>query len=731
MPKQTSFAGGQVSAKLEARSDLAIYKHALRRARNCLITPHGAWVSRPGTQYYREVKTSSNGAVRLVPFIYSDTFSYLLEFGHGYVRVHRVTQGSANLPSWIAELTTFFATSDLPKLKFSQVGDVLTVTGSAFVYEIIRGESDVWSIQAINFTPRAAVFPDVINRPPAISAATVHAEVLPTHPKKEWIWKVSALLRDASGTVFETKPYTVTTSFTGSPPAARVSTALPTDNMMVVYQDKPVRIDWTSGGNISANYELIAWLVYRGSGQAFGYIGETQNHYFDDFGQAPDYTRGPQEGRNPFIVYDTNSGSWSPIGGHYPLSVAHFEDRRVFGFGENWGLATYMPGTIWLSATGDYANLDRHVPVTADDGMEVAIASRFREQIRWLLGMQHLIVGTNDGIWSVGGGAGEALDPGNVQALKHSGIGTALLDPLVINNSILYVRSKGVGIRELIYDLGKQAWSGRDLTFLTEDLFDLATYQVNDWCYQEDPWGVIWMARKDGKLVCMTYSLEVGISAITWGDTENGAGFFESVCAIPDGTEDRVFAVVRRIVGGTTKRYIERVTTRKVVNVEDYIGLDCSISYSGAATTTVTGLGHLEGKQVYALADGRAEGPFTVSGGAITINVAATKIHVGLLYKAQMEPLDVPDPSGELATKRKTVRMATVNVEASRGLWIGEDEASLYEADPTATTALATKKIEHPIQNSWNDGGRIFIEQRLPLPLTILSITRDLDVGER
>jgi hypothetical protein len=47
--------------------------------------------------------------------------------------------------------------------------------------------------------------------------------------------------------------------------------------------------------------------------------------------------------------------------------------------------------------------------------------------------------------------------------------------------------------------------------------------------------------------------------------------------------------------------------------------------------SVVGGLSHLNGYQVYALVDGLVQGPFTVSGGSITLTTPGSQVVVGLV----------------------------------------------------------------------------------------------------
>jgi hypothetical protein len=148
---------------------------------------------------------------------------------------------------------------------------------------------------------------------------------------------------------------------------------------------------------------------------------------------------------------------------------------------------------------------------------------------------------------------------------------------------------------------------------------------------------------------------------------------------------------------------------------------------------TLSGLTHLEGKTVAILADGNVHPQEVVSSGAISLDYEAAIVNVGLPYVADLGTLE-PPIEGTLSNP-KNAQMLTLGVLYSRGLWAGPDENDLDElkqredeawADPIA---LKTGYFELPIQGDWENYGSILIRQVDPLPLTVLSIIPDYDVG--
>lgn len=83
---QASFAAGELSPTLYARVDLAKYKIGAARMRNWFVDYRGGASTRAGTEFTGECADTGYG-VHLIPFQFSTLNTYVLEFGHLYMRV--------------------------------------------------------------------------------------------------------------------------------------------------------------------------------------------------------------------------------------------------------------------------------------------------------------------------------------------------------------------------------------------------------------------------------------------------------------------------------------------------------------------------------------------------------------------------------------------------------------------------------------------------------------------
>lgn len=729
--RQMSFAGGELSPTLHSRSDTARYASSVRRMRNMWADPHGAAVSRAGTAMLGSVKDETR-QVRLVPFVYSDSQSYVLEVGHLYIRFWQASFIVFSGGFTPLEVVTTYTEAELPRLKFVQLGDVLfLVHPSHPPRTLTRTAHTSWVLADISFSRPAAYFDGglaALSKPLPTSDAT--------HPEQEWKWKLTTLIQDtATGVITETAPHLVTAQvdFTAAEPWSYASAAPAT---IACYADKPVTLRWpvpTVGLLYRPTgwdtYRRIATLVYRGRGSLFGYVGQTATDTFVDVGEAPDYSQPPPDGRNPFEVYDyTNALERT----ERPAAVCFFEERLTFAN------TTQRPGWLWLSRTGDYYNFDTHTPSVPDDAVEVELASRRREEVRSLLpAAQGLLAFTNAAVWALRDVSGEGFSISTGQARVQETVGASWLEPLEVSGDVLYSREKGSGVRALSYSEGRGGYTGGDVSLLARHLFEAGT--LVDWCYQEDPHGLVWAVRDDGTLLSLTYVPSQEVVAWATHDTD---GVVEAVCSVPESTEDGVYLVVRRTVDGATRRYVERFGGR----TPEAPRLDSFVLRAPGAELSVA---HLEGREVWAVAyrqakpkdtyltPGEVYGPLTVDAvtGVLTLEeppMDATHIAVGLRFDAEMELLDVADPRN----REKNVTQVAFEVLASRGFKVGvaleddlQDATFRDTSEGYGPQELRTGLVDAYVNDVWNKEGRACLRQEDPLPLTVLGVTREVDFG--
>jgi hypothetical protein len=127
-PIQTHFAGGEISPLLDGRVDAERRKSSLGLCKNWLPTLAGPLMRRPASIYVGGIK--GNGRARLVPFQFSTTQSYMLEFGPSYIRFW-TNYGlvlSGGTPYEVATTYSSINANDIFEIKFTQSADVIYIT---------------------------------------------------------------------------------------------------------------------------------------------------------------------------------------------------------------------------------------------------------------------------------------------------------------------------------------------------------------------------------------------------------------------------------------------------------------------------------------------------------------------------------------------------------------------------------------------------------------------------
>lgn len=108
LDNQLSYSGGEFSPLMDARVDHPKYTSGCRQLQNMIALKHGGATRRPGTIYVATAKYQDTDirqyASRLMRFQFSPTTSFILEFGHQYIRFYSNKQQVvlASAPGWVA-----------------------------------------------------------------------------------------------------------------------------------------------------------------------------------------------------------------------------------------------------------------------------------------------------------------------------------------------------------------------------------------------------------------------------------------------------------------------------------------------------------------------------------------------------------------------------------------------------------------------------------------------------
>ena len=166
-------------------------------------------------------------------------------------------------------------------------------------------------------------------------------------------------------------------------------------------------------------------------------------------------------------------------------------------------------------------------------------------------------------------------------------------------------------------------------------------------------------------------------------------------------------------------------------------GTPVTVAYA-AKVTSVSGLDHLEGAEVSILADGAVHPTRVVADGAITLEYPAAVVKIGLAYTSDLKTLPLAMEGAQAAGQgtMKNINKVHLRVSQSSLVKAGPTFDRLREYPARAVTdnygsppALRDGELSLSIDPSWNSEGAVCVRQDQPLPLTLTSMTLEVQSG--
>ena len=756
-----SFAGGEITPELFARLDLAKFQTGLAKALNFEIRPHGPAVNRAGFRYILATLDSARTSV-LIPFIYSTTQAYVLEFGNQYVRFHTLGATVLETALSITAITkadpgvvTYVGTDPVDQNWFylSGIGGMTELNGryvkavnvnvGAKTFELteISSVDNIDTTAYTTYTTGGNAARVYTISSPYLEADltslefTQSADVLTiTHPG----YQARELRRlGAANWAFNVVPVAPTqaapTAIVVTPNAAGTTTytytvtAVAADGREESLKATPVANGLCEALTVSGAFNTITWTnaagalrynVYKLVNGLYGYIGQSSDGVvgFKDQNVIADISQTPPETDDPISTAS-----------NYPGACGYYQGRRWFAGSTN------KPQNVWATRSGTESNMTYSIPTRDSDAITARLTSRQANTIRHLVPLGDLLALTSGAEWLINaGGSTGPITPGNIDYRPQGYSGASYVHPAVTNGSVLYAQDRGGHVREITFSWQQQGYKSDDVCLMAPHLFD--GYTITSMAFVRAPFPTLWCVRSDGALLGLTYIPEQQVMAWHQHSTD---GTFESVVAIPEGNDDVLYAQIKRTVGGQTRRFIERQQSRLFSTLADAFIVDSGLVYNSTPATTIRGLWHLVGKTVSILADGAVVPQQAVSAeGTITLDVAASKVSVGLPITADLQTLPMALEIRAFGQAiKKNVNKIFLRVQASSGIWAGPLFTKLREAKIRTSElygsppALRTGLVEIGLDPEWNDDGQLCVRQSDPLPITVLGLVPDTALG--
>jgi hypothetical protein len=593
----TNFTGGELSPRLDGRNDLAKYSSGCKTLQNMIVYPHGSAARRSGTSFVAEVENSAE-KTRLIPFEFSTTQTYILEFGNEYIRFYKdggaileankTITGITQADPGVVSITSHgFSNGDT--IVISGVVGMTEVNGKRFkVANVNTNDFELQDIDGVDvdttsFTAYASG--GVANRVYQIATTYLTADLFQIkyaqsadvmylcHP--EYSVKKLSRTGHTSWSITEV-------DFTDGPylddniTATTLGTSAHTVGSGVTLTASAITgINSNTGFQSTDIGRLVSFRDGYGEITAFTSTTVVTITIIKDMGSSSAST-------------DWALGAFSDTTG-YPSCVTFYEQRLVFAGTEA------QPQTLYFSRSGDYENMDenRGGTIADDDAIIYTIASNQVNAIRFLSATRTLIVGTVGGEFSVsGGGSDDPVTPTNILIKKQSNHGCANTDAIPVGNVTLFLQRAKRKVRELAYNFDVDGYVAPDMTILAEHISESG---FNEMSYQQEPNQIIWAVREDGQLAGLTYQREQQVVAwhrhIFGGSFGTGDSVCETVATIPTNDKEyQTWVIVKRTIDGVTRRYVEYINEFDF-NEDDnteFNFLDSQLIYSGATTTLDT-----------------------------------------------------------------------------------------------------------------------------------------------
>ena len=778
---QTTFSRGEIDPALRSRIDLQLYQLAVSEMTNAFVVKEGGFKNRPGTRFVASAKFSNRKSM-LVPFRYSASDTYILEFGHLYMRVYRY--GSQVLDpndDSIVEVATVYTEDDLERINIAQKFNLMFIVHPLHpVYQLSRSDHHLWTYELTSFVPDTAS-PENLS----VAATRNYGTTGGQSEDQTQTYVVTAISPDTGRESLPSTEESVTAK--ASPGIWEKITQGPTDIVERV------------------NYNTLAWdavagvdsyAVYREQNGLFGYLGTAGTNSFVDNGTVePNFARNPPTERTPFNA-----------AGKYPSAVTFFQQRSV------WGGSVNAPDTLEFSAVGSFTDLSASPSQNPDEAITVTIDNSESTEIRHMLSMESLLILTSVMTHKITPGS-EGLTPevaANIPPVVKKATGYAR--PVRVNDVILFSeRSENVIPPTAPEYLKKEKpntivseyrYNGQYQQFEWSERSAISAHLVKDYnltymAYSQKPDSLVFATRDDGNMICITHMAEHEVYAFSRYTTN---GKYESVACVEEGEETATYVTTRRVINGVEGRFVERFASRRTADQKDAFFLDCGLTFDEpfAATSkgdstfevvghsfsvgdivrvsdiesagvlneqkweiisisgdditlknrfddgapeftfgdtatirlvvnSVAGADHLAGAEVRLYIDGFAAGPVTWQAGSNALPHEGSVIHVGLPYQMKVKTLALAGEA-QIFASEKAVRKAYISYNDTRGLKVGPDESVLetvkarmdeqYDQPPKLLTGL----YEYPIA-SWRDRfGQVVMVQDDPLPCSVYSL---------
>ena len=718
---QTNFSTGELDPLLRARVDLPAYQNALEEATNVVVQPQGGIRRRPGSRYITSIPAGSG--VRLVPFEFSTSDSYMLCFTDGRMYVFKnqalVTDINGSGNNYLDTSSFGLTGARLQYICWTQSADTLIVVHEDIQpISIVRGATDAsWTGAAItfdsipkyafdiqNFEPQGTITPSDVtgNITLDVSAYTSDTGSLQAATTTSVTLKAAA-----SGTNDIFKGLCVVmTSGAQSGKARKISAYNGTTKVATVFPA------WETAPLTGDNYKVVPFAAEsvnqyvnaspQGRARITEYVSDTQVKAIVEFPFFDTTARTSGNWDLECLYEDV----WSSTRG-WPRSVTFHEGRLYFGGSRS------RPSTIWGSKVGLFFDFNPDEGLD-DDAVEGTLDTNTFNAIVDVTSGRDLQIFTTGGEFYVPQQGLDPITPTNffVKATTRNGAKEGVRVQQ-LESGTLFVQRQGKSLNEF-------AFTDVQLTYVTTKISLLAGHLLRN------PTRIALrrsVATDENDLLLITNGTDGSMAVFSLLRAQNVIAPSEFITDgeyIDVGVDlSTIYSVVKRTINGTTAYYIE--------TFDDALQTDCAVYGSAAASTSAA---HLIDETVQVILDGAIQPTQVVpAGGTVTFpRSSALSYQVGLNYtvRAVTMPTELKLSVGSRLGFKKRIVEVNALVADTQHLKINGTIVPFRNFD-SATI------LDEPIQEftgtkvlngilGYSTEGKITIEQDIPLKMTLLGM---------
>lgn len=408
--------------------------------------------------------------------------------------------------------------------------------------------------------------------------------------------------------------------------------------------------------------------------------------------------------------------TWSATRG-YPRSVEFFEGRLYFG-----GTKSRQQSII-----GSRVNDILHMSIDEgldDDPIFVTLNGRTLNAIQGMFSGRSLQLFASGGEFRFVKESGVPITPGD-SPVNQTQYGAAKIRPITIDGATIYVQRNRKSIRDYRFDYTENAYNSVGISALAPhliyDVQDLAAWNGSTL----DQISLVMAINgvqadtssefDEGTVAVLNSSKESQIQAWVIWQTQ---GKFRAVATV---LEDIFFAIEREI-NGVTALFFEQA--------DSTCYLDCSTKITNVSpSASATGLAHLNGEECRVRADGFVFADVTPSGGAATLEQAATDVEIGLGWEVNVTPMPLQTlgPAGSNFMRKRRIVSVRAKVRNTLGLLVNgrripDRHFDVDSFDSAAAPFTGVFKLEETTNWDQTEDKIVALTQVDPLPFELLAI---------